>query len=244
MNISHIQPDSPIYGRIAGSLYLVIAFIGFFSIMYVPGEIITESAADTVRNLREYSSLFRWGVAADILTFSIEIILTSMLYQIFKNVNDTQATIATYARFSMIVIMGINLLIYLIPLIILENASLLEAFELEQINHLVELFFDIHAAGILVWGIFFGIHLFFLGLLVQQSPHHPTILGWLMLIGSLGYILESVNEFCLSGNETVGILATIFLGIVVVGELGFAIWLIVKGIKVSPLNSFRAIDKE
>jgi hypothetical protein len=164
--------------------------------MYIPGEIISDLAADTVQNLRDKASLFRWGIAADILTFAIEIVLISMLYQIFRGVNDTQATIATYARFAMIVVMGINLLVYLTPLLILENADLGGAFEPEQINSLLELFFDIHAAGILVWGIFFGIHLIFLGLLVQQSPQHPTLLGWLMLVGSLGYILESVNEFC------------------------------------------------
>ena len=231
MNFTHIHPQSPSYGRIAGILYMLIAFIGFFSIMYVPGEIITELAADTVQNLQEKASLFRWGIAADILTFAIEIALTSMLFQIFRHVNYTRATIATYARFAMIVIMGINLLVYLTPLMILENAELMGAYSPEQINSLVELFFDIHAAGILLWGIFFGIHLIFLGLLIQQSPQHPSILGWLVLIGSLGYIIESINAFCLGSNETVGILAGILLGIVVIGELGFAIWLIVKGIK-------------
>ncbi len=234
MKFAPIHPQSPSYGRLAGILYLVIAFMGFFSIMYVPGEIITDLAAETVQNLKDKATLFRWGVAADILTSAIEIVLTAMLYQIFKRVNATWATIATYARFAMIVVMGINLLVYLTPLMILDNAELLGAFESEQIDSLVELFFDIHAAGILVWGIFFGIHLIFLGLLVQQSPQHPTLLGWLMLVGSLGYILESINEFCLAGHETVGILAGILLAVVVAGELGFAIWLVVKGIGSDP----------
>ncbi len=231
MNFSHIHPHSPTYGRIAGSLYFVIAVLGFFSIMYVPGEIIVEQASDTVKNLQEKIGLFRWGIAADILTFSIEIALTSMLFQIFKQQNETQARIASYARFAMIMVMGINLLFYLSPLLVLENRELLEGFDIDQINSLIELFFDIHAAGILLWGIFFGIHLFFLGSLVIQSAQHPSLLGWLMLIGSLGYILESVNEFCLSGNDNIGIVVNGLLAVVVLGEIGFAFWLIVKGIK-------------
>ncbi|MEM6348737.1 MAG: DUF4386 domain-containing protein, partial [Bacteroidota bacterium] len=90
MKFSDIHPHSPTFGRIVGSLYFVIAIIGFFSIMYVPGEIIAEQASDTVKNLQEKGGLFQWGIAADILTFSIEIALTSMLFQIFKRQNETQ----------------------------------------------------------------------------------------------------------------------------------------------------------
>ncbi len=231
MNFSNISPDSKPYGRLAGIFYLLIAFIGPFSIMYVPSEIISDQAAETAQNLLEKASLFHWGVGADILTFAIEIALTSMLFQMFKKVNGTWATIATYARFAMIVIMGINLLVYITPLLILQNPDMLSAFNSEQLNSLVELFFNIHAKGILVWGIFFGIHLVFLGLLVQESPQHPSLLGRLMVIGSKGYILEAINEICFSGNETVGLIADILLAVVIVGELGFAIWLVVKGIK-------------
>lgn len=232
-----IQPQSPAYGRLAGILYLVIAFVGFFSIMYVPGEIISDEASETVRNLQANIPLFRWGIAADILTFSLEIVLTVLLYQIFRRVDATLATIAAYARGSMIVIMGINLLIYLTPMLMLENPGLQAVFEPSDAQSLIQLFFDIHAAGILVWGIFFGIHLVFLGLLVKASSQHPTILGWLMLIGSFGYILESINAFCFGANELIGLVAGVLLGIVVLGEVGFAIWLVVKGINMEPETS-------
>ncbi|MEM6348882.1 MAG: DUF4386 domain-containing protein, partial [Bacteroidota bacterium] len=188
----------------------------------------------TVKNLQEKGGLFQWGIAADILTFSIEIALTSMLFQIFKRQNETQTRIATYARFAMIMVMGVNLLVYLSPLLILKNTALLQSFAQNQIHSLVALFFDIHAAGILLWGIFFGIHLLFLGSLVIQSSQHPSLLGWLILVGSGGYILESVNEFCLSGNDNIGIVVNGLLAVVVLGEIGFAIWLIVKGIKNPP----------
>jgi TolB-like protein len=172
-----------------------------------------------------------WGVAADILIFSIEIALTAMLYHLFKTVNGTYASIAAYARFAMVVIMGVNLLIYLAPLLILENPELAAAFDTEQLNGLITLFFDIHAKGILVWGIFFGIHLLILGLLVRRSARHPRLLGWLMQVGSLGYIIESLNDFCFSNHDTIGLISGILLGLVVIGELGFALWLMIKGIK-------------
>jgi hypothetical protein len=223
-----LSPDSKAYGRIAGLLYLIIAFCGGFSIMYVPSEIVAEAGAETVRNLQQQRALFSSGIAVDILTFSIEIVLTAMLYHLFRKVNGTFASIATYARFAMIVIMGVNLLIYLTPLVMLEQQA---SFASGQVEAMVNLAFAIHAQGILVWGIFFGIHLIFLGWLVRKSAHHPSLLGLLMQIGSLGYLLESINVFCFSDHPSLGTLADIFLFVVVVGELGFAIWLLVKGRK-------------
>ena len=56
--------------KIAGALYLTIAVLGGFSIMYVPGEIINLADPEaTIKNLTSQQSLFRLGVAADILTF-------------------------------------------------------------------------------------------------------------------------------------------------------------------------------
>jgi len=127
----------------------------------------------------------------------------------------------------MIVIMGVNLLFYLAPLAIIENVGMNPG----QVNEWVDLFFTLHAKGILLWGIFFGIHLMILGILVRQSPHHPSWLGLLMQIGSVGYVLEAINDFCFAADETIGMLAMGLLMIVIVGELGFAIWLIMKGRK-------------
>jgi hypothetical protein len=52
------------------------------------------------------------GIAGDIFVLMFEVLLTVMLYRLFKAVNGTIALVATFARFAMSIIMGINLINY------------------------------------------------------------------------------------------------------------------------------------
>ena len=82
-------------------------------------------------------------------------------------------------------------------------------------------FYSIWDNGLLI----FGIHLLLLGILVYKSQYIPKWLGILVVIASFGYIIDSVaNLFGI--NTMVGMFTFI-------GEVLFAIWLIVKGRKIS-----------
>lgn len=216
--------------KIAGALYLTIAVLGGFSIMYVPGEIINLADPEaTIKNLTSQQSLFRLGVAADILTFMIEIVLTMILYQLFKGVNKTLARIAILARFAMIIIMGINLVVYTTPLFMVSNPALSALFDQDQMNATIMLLFNMHQNMILLWGLFFGFHVLILGFLVYASGDYPKLLGSLLLIGSFGYLLESFAHFALPANATISAIVVGLLIVVVIGELSFAFWLLIKG---------------
>lgn len=216
--------------KIAGALYLTIAVLGGFSIMYVPGEIINLADPEaTIKNLTSQQSLFRLGVAADILTFMIEIVLTMILYQLFKGVNKTLARIAILARFAMIIIMGINLVVYTTPLFMVSNPALSALFDQDQMNATIMLLFNMHQNMILLWGLFFGFHVLILGFLVYASGDYPKLLGSLLLIGSFGYLLESFAHFALPANTTISAIVVGLLIVVVIGELSFAFWLLIKG---------------
>jgi len=100
---------------------------------------------------------------------------------------------------------------------------------MEQGQSLALLFLDAHQDGVLIWGIFFGLHLTALGYLVYQSGYVPRILGVLLLLGSFGYTIESVATFTLPDNILLSYLSMGLLGFAVIGELSFAIWLMLKG---------------
>ena len=238
----NLETSTRKYGRLAGFLYLAIALLGFFSIAYVPGQIIGDHGAETISNLRKHRTLFGLGVGADILTFMFEIVLTAMLYHLFKTVNSIWSTIAAFARLSMVVIMGLNLLIYVTPVFIINNPALTSSMDPQAQEQVVNILFNMHATGILIWGLFFGLHLILLGRLVIESSKHPTSLGLLMFIGSFGYILESLNAFVFSNNSIVQIMAIVLLAIVVIGEVGFAVWLVVKGIGSSEEPNVQSTD--
>src|SRR6056297_1495403 len=82
-------------------------------------------------------------------------------------------------------------------------------------------FYSIWSNGLLI----FGIHLLFLGILVYKSQYIPKWLGILIVIASFGYIIDSVaNLFGI--NTMIGMFTFI-------GEILFALWLVIKGRKIS-----------
>jgi hypothetical protein len=230
MILSKLQTQGKAYSQITGLLYLIIAIIGGFSIGYMPSVIIAEgNAVLTFQNLIDNQELFRWGIAGDIVVMVLEIVLTVMLYHLFKSFSTTGMTIATYSRLAMAIIMGVNLINYMIPAIIMTQPEYLSAFSSSELESLTLLFFKAHKYGELAWQIFFAIHLFTLGYVIRKSRKIPKWLGILMLIGGIGYAGDSFIQFTLMNSEILSILFSSLLVLAVIAEFWFAFWLLLKG---------------
>lgn len=145
----------------------------------------------------------------------------------FKHINSVVASIALYSRMAMSLVMAVNLLNYFLPLHLLQSAGNLNEWEYNK--SLVLLFLEAHQDGVLIWGIFFGMHLTALGYLVYQSGHLPKILGVMLVAGSFGYTIESISAFTVPDNIPLSYLSMALLGFAIIGELSFAIWLTIKG---------------
>jgi hypothetical protein len=230
MTLSKLQTQGKAYSKVAGLLYLVIAIIGGFSIGYMPNEIVVDgNAALTFQNLLDNTSLFRWGIAGDIAVMVMEMLLTVMLYQLFKSFSDTGMTIAAYSRLAMAIIMGMNLINYMIPAMIIAQPEYLGSFSSSELESLTLLFLKAHKYGELAWQIFFAIHLFTLGYVIRQSGKTPKWLGVLMLVGSIGYAGDSLIQFTLIDSEVLYLLFSSLLVLAVIAEFWFAFWLLIKG---------------
>jgi hypothetical protein len=230
MILSKLQTQGKAYSQITGLLYLIIAIIGGFSIGYMPSVIIAEgNAVLTFQNLIDNQELFRWGIAGDIVVMVLEIVLTVMLYHLFKSFSTTGMTIATYSRLAMAIIMGVNLINYMIPAIIMTQPEYLSTFSSSELESLTLLFFKAHKYGELAWQIFFAIHLFTLGYVIRKSRKIPKWLGILMLIGGIGYAGDSFIQFTLMNSEILSILFSSLLVLAVITEFWFAFWLLIKG---------------
>ena len=108
--------------RIAGTLYLTIAVCGGFSIGYVPSQIvIAGDASSTAANLIDQLGLFRLGVLADSAVILLEIAITVSLYQMFWTTSPRLSLIAMVSRLGMIIVMGINLLLWVMPYVSRSN---------------------------------------------------------------------------------------------------------------------------
>lgn len=218
--------------RPAGALYLAIAIAGGYSMGYLPAVLtVAGDASATADNLVSHPGMVRLGIAADMIVMMAELAATALLYLMFKPVNPTLSLIAALARISMAIIMGVNLALKLGALSLATGGGALAAFERAQLDALTLLFTQIHQSGVYIWGLFFGVHLLVLGWLVLKSHAFPRLLGILMMIGSLGYIFETLQALLMPDVPALIMGKNILLAIVVVAELSFALWLLIKGAK-------------
>lgn len=226
--------DNPLKAsRWAGLLYVLIAVCGPFAILYVPSVAITFGDANqNAVTMTQNEGLFRMGILVDMIIIGFEVVLTSILYNLFRPVSGTAATMAMLARFGMIVVMALNLINYLVPLHLVSGPDYLAGFSIEQVNALALLFLEAHELGVYAWQIFFGLHLIALGYLVWKSEALPKLIGAGLVIGSLGYLLQTVEKYVVPGNEALTLLVTGLLVIVSLAEVSLGLWLLIRGINV------------
>lgn len=217
--------------RSTALLYLLLAVIGPFSLVYMPSTLIVPGdVATTVSNISNSIWLFRGGIVGEALIFLIEIAVPVLLYMIFRSANKTMALLAAFSRLAMALIQGVNLFNLLIPLMLISGAGSLTGADTNQLHNFVSLFLDAHQQGVYIWQLAFALHLLVLGYLVIQSGYLPKIIGGLLALGSLGYFADSFGNILLPGNEMASTVSMIFLLVATAGELGFMGWLFVKGV--------------
>ena len=207
------------YIRTAGWLYIVIAMAGAFSIGYVPSVI--NAGGNAAATLADNTTLYRLGILGDIIVLLCELVLTVMLYRIFKPASETLALIATYARFAMIGVMAINIIFGVLPLYLVSLST--------PMPEMVLALFEAKQVGVYVWQLFFSLHLLAIGTMILRSGLFPRVLGWMMGIGALGYLLEGLSKLTYFENAVLSWAIVGLLVVVTLGELAFAIWLIAKG---------------
>lgn len=72
-------------GRFAGLLYLLTSVVGFFAMGYVPGKLIVhENAAATANNIAASETLFRLGIAGELIGQAGFIFVALALYDLLR----------------------------------------------------------------------------------------------------------------------------------------------------------------
>lgn len=217
--------------RIAGLLMLVLVALAPFSMLYVPSTLIVPGdAATTANNIVSSAAMFRLAMASDAVIFLVEIALCALVYTLVRPVNKTLALIAVFARLAMTIIQGLNLLNHFVVMSLLSGSGSVAALAPPQLHALVSLFLGAHEAGVLIWGMFFGLHLLVLGYLVYRSGYLPKVIGGLLVFVGLVYLAQSFGNILLPEAKAV-FTAMGSLGFL---EIAFPVWLLIKGVKDQP----------
>ena len=216
------DPSSAVYARAAGLGYLTIALAGGFSIAFMPN-VVFNSGLAPLDGILQHRGLFLAGIAGDTVVMLAEILVTAMLFFMFRPVNPTLSMIAALARFAMVAVMAAMLLFYA-GLVVLSDSPVFQGR-----GDLAALLLAIHDSGVWIWQVFFTAHLFALGVLVVQSGRYPRLLGWGLALGGLGYLLDSAYAFAFPDVELLGYTRAALLAVVTLSEISFALWLTFRG---------------
>ena len=223
------DPTSRTFARWTGLFYLGIAVAGGFSIAYVPAQIVVPGeAAATVANIATRNGLYLAGIAGDVLVMVFELFAVAMLYVMFREVSRTLSFAAAMARLSMVSVMSAMLFFHAGASLLAQSDQVMTHFDAAQRADLAGLFLEMHRAGVWIWQIFFTVHLLLLGYLVLRSERFPALLGYGLMIGAMGYVLDSVYAFAFPDLGWLGLLRAGLLAVVTLSEVGFALWLIAR----------------
>jgi hypothetical protein len=222
-------------GRFAGLLYILTSIPGFFAMMYVPSKLIVHgNAAATASNIAASETLFRLGIAGQLIGQAGFILVGLALYELLKGVNRRLASLMVTLVVVQIPIAFLNELNSIAALVLVRGAEFLSLVERPQRDALAMLFLNLHFQGLVVDEIFWGLWLLPLALLVYRSRFLPRFLGvWLALAGFAWVILSLTGVLSPQYYDKV----FTFTQPAVFGEIAFMLWLVIKGVRPPALGA-------
>jgi hypothetical protein len=216
--------------RVAGLLYLLGAIIAPIGLLLIPSRLIVGGdAAATADNIRASESLFRIGIASELIHQVIFIFLVLALYRLFKVVDQNLAAlIVVLGALVSVPIVFLSVLNEIAALVLLSGAKFVSVFDKSQLDALAYLFLRLHSQGINLVAIFWGLWLFPFGILVIRSGFIPRVLGVLLMMAGFAYLVDSFTSLLLPQYaDTVSQFAMVLY----FGELPIIFWLLIWGAK-------------
>lgn len=216
-------------GRIAGALYVLSSLIGVYGLIYVPSKLIVDGdAAETARRIASSETMFRLGISAHLFGEALFVFVALSLYYLLKPVNHRHALYMLTLILIAIPIAFLNELNAIAVLILVRGSEFLSVIDQAQRNALAMFFWNLHGYGFDVAGIFWGLWLFPLGILVYRSGFIPRILGILLIVNCFAFPINSFMSLVLPHYDAV---VSRWMRPFHFGEQIFMLWLLIAGAK-------------
>jgi Domain of unknown function (DUF4386) len=218
--------------KTAGILYLFIAILGFWGIMYVPSQtVVRGDAVATMSKILSNEFLFRSGIAGNLASSVIFLFLALTFYRLFKNTDENLAKI-------LVVLVVVQTPVFFVSealnvsALMVAKGELLKSFEVIQRQEFVLFLLRMSKYTIIILEIFWGLWLIPLGQLILKSGYLPRIIGIFLILGGVAYVIEVIDYILLS--EKLSFITDYFAFLYSVAELSTVFWLLIKGVKTNP----------
>lgn len=219
----------PWLAQVTGGSIILMAILAGVAMSQVFGPLLTASLPALDAPIPLAAATFRWGIVAWVAILALDLIVSWGVYQYYRSMHPQVAAGAGLLR---LVYSGI--LAYAILLLWQAHGLLDSVSEAAQRAQWWELVFGFEATwsfGLLI----FGVHLIALAYLVKARSWITKLLGILLLLAGIGYLVTHGVRYFIENYEAVQAqLEAIFMAPMILGELGWGIWLLVQGGGVHP----------
>lgn len=210
--------------RLAGVWYLVLAISGIFGFMVFHHQIfVTDDASETLNNLINLGSISRLRLLFELVIIVSQALAAIYFYKLFCDINKWAATtLGIWGTVNSVVIMVSA--ISMSSAISIANAS---SPTFQEKTILIQLLGEISTNAWMVGGLFFGLWLIPMGYIVISSGRMPMWLGRILIIGGIGYLLQTFIK-------SIGVQSSYLDMLVIpatVGELWMVGYLLIYGIR-------------
>lgn len=224
--------------RIGGAALLLMAIAASFSYGFVHESLTGHGdASATWNHLRSANLLFKSEITGWILILICDIVAAWAIYVVLKPVHEALALLGAWFRLTYAAILGVSVLNLLFVSLLSGSPEKFAGLGQGQLPAFTVLFLDafesVWSAGLII----FGGHLLIVGYVAYSSNHIPKIISILLLLASAGYILIHLASIFLSASDPiVAVMEYIFKVPMICGELGFGLWLLFRGGKMTAKN--------
>ncbi len=204
---------------ITGVSLIMMAIVAGFSIGYAYSELYKPEQLEFLKdNILQHKELYQSMLFGILTIIILDLIVSYTLYKYFEDDNKNMSFISGIIRVIYTIIFGIA------TYYLTKNLSTNELTN-EIANSNFQQFQTIWNIGLVV----FGFHIILIGFLMKLNMKIPKILWYLTLIAGVSYVLVHLTKLGNPNSEMVKNFEMILALPMAIGELGLAIWLLIKG---------------
>ncbi|HDX9578094.1 TPA: DUF4386 domain-containing protein [Bacillus pseudomycoides] len=228
------QSNQRKYALTAGISLIAMALVAFFSSGFAHANLVVKGdASATYYNIMAAPLLFKAEIFGWVIILITDIVVAWAFYIFLKPIHNNLSLLGAWLRLIYAAILGMAILNLLSVLLLTKNTGYLSFFKIDQLQaHVMlclEAFESIWSIGLII----FGGHLMIIGYLTFKSASIPKFISILLLLASIGYIaIHLCNTSFPEYDKFISILQIVFSIPMIAGELGFGIWLLLRGGKI------------
>jgi hypothetical protein len=219
--------------RLAGFMYVLVALMTPFVLIYVPGQLyVSGDASATGANIASNQNLFVASILVGLISQVLFVLVILAFYRLFEAVDRPLAVLMAAFILLQVPLSLVAMSNEVATLQFIRGGELLAPFDEPQRDALAMFMINVDRQGVLVSQFFWGLWLFPLGMLVIRSKFLPWFLGVWLILNGLAYVALTVIGLVMPELRATAFNLAMPL---MFGELALALWLLVFGISTKRL---------